>query len=80
LLANQSQRLTAKNIKLMVEKFSLEKKLEEIRQLVEKMQRGVSDFDQQVDLFKQGNHLIKECRDYLDKSELKIEELIKGKD
>ncbi|MEZ4851848.1 MAG: exodeoxyribonuclease VII small subunit [Bacteroidia bacterium] len=57
--------------------FSLEKKLEEIRQLVEKMQRGVSDFDQQVDLFKQGNQLIKECREYLDKSELKIEQLIK---
>ena len=41
------------------------------------MQRGVSDFDQQVDLFKQGNQLIKECREYLDKSELKIEQLIK---
>ncbi|MCB0847678.1 MAG: exodeoxyribonuclease VII small subunit [Bacteroidetes bacterium] len=61
----------------MTKPFSLEKKLEEIRQLVEKMQRGVSDFDQQVDLFKQGNQLIKECREYLDKSELKIEQLIK---
>ncbi len=62
----------------MEEKFSLEEKLTEIRLLVDKMQKGVSDFDKQVDLFKKGNLLIKECRDYLDKSELKIEELIKG--
>ena len=60
-------------------KFSLEEKLTEIRELVEKMQKGVSDFDKQVELFKRGNDLIKECREYLDVSELKIEELIKGK-
>ena len=60
-------------------KFSLEEKLTQIRDLVEKMQKGVSDFDKQVELFKQGNDLIKECREYLDASELKIEELIKGK-
>ncbi len=60
------------------EKFSLEDKLESLRILVEKMQKGVSDFDQQVTLFKEGNKLIKECRDYLHGAELEIQQLIKG--
>jgi len=60
------------------EKFSLEDKLESLRILVEKMQKGVSDFDQQVTLFKEGNKLIKECRDYLNGAELEIQQLIKG--
>lgn len=60
------------------EKFSLEEKLEALRALVEKMQKGVSDFDKQVALFKEGNGLIKECRDYLNGAELEIKQLIKG--
>lgn len=60
------------------EKFSLEEKLEDLRSLVEKMQKGVSDFDQQVALFKEGSQLIKECRGYLNGAELEIKQLIKG--
>lgn len=60
------------------EKFSLEEKLEALRTLVEKMQKGISDFDQQVALFKEGNALIKECRGYLNGAELEIKQLIKG--
>ena len=60
------------------EKFSLEEKLEELRILVEKMQKGISDFDKQVALFKQGSLLIKECREYLNGAELEIQQLING--
>lgn len=62
------------------EKFSLEDKLSEIRVIIEKMQQGVSDFDQQVALFQNGSEMIKECRDYLDASELQIKQLIAGKE
>lgn len=58
--------------------FSLEEALAEIRGIVDKMQQGVSDFDQQVALFEQGTLLIKSCRSYLTESELQIEQLIAG--
>ncbi|MEZ4827527.1 MAG: exodeoxyribonuclease VII small subunit [Bacteroidia bacterium] len=60
----------------MDEKFSLEDKLAEIRALVEKMQKGISDFDQQVTLFKKGNELIESCRKYLEAAEMEIEKLM----
>ncbi|MDX2248186.1 MAG: exodeoxyribonuclease VII small subunit [Bacteroidia bacterium] len=60
----------------MEEKFSLEDKLAEIRALVEKMQKGISDFDKQVELFKKGNILIEECRQYLNVAEMQIEKLM----
>jgi len=60
------------------EKFSLEEKLEELRILVEKMQKGISDFDQQVALYKEGSKLIHTCREYLNGAELEIKQLIDG--
>lgn len=63
----------------MEQEFSLEDKLSEIRKIVEKMQKGVSDFDQQLALFGEGNLLIKECQAYLDKAELKIQQLVNEK-
>lgn len=62
------------------EKFSLEDKLTEIRKMVDQMQKGVSDFDQQVALYQAGAAMIKECREYLDSSELQIKQLIDGKE
>ena len=62
----------------MEKTFSLEKKLTEIRALVEKMQKGITDFDEQVASFKEGNDMIEECRKYLDASELKIRKLVDG--
>lgn len=59
--------------------FSLEKKLEAIREILEQMQRGVSDFDKQTALFKSGKQLIHECRTYLEVSELEIKKLVDGK-
>ncbi|MEM6348095.1 MAG: exodeoxyribonuclease VII small subunit [Bacteroidota bacterium] len=62
------------------EKFSLEDKLTEIRKLIDQMQKGVSDFDQQVALYQAGSAMIKECREYLDASELQIKQLIDGEE
>lgn len=58
--------------------FSLEKKLGEIRTIVEKMQQGTVDFDEQIALFKQGQELIKSCQAFLDKSEMDIKQLVDG--
>ncbi|MFK7923454.1 MAG: exodeoxyribonuclease VII small subunit [Bacteroidia bacterium] len=62
------------------EKFSLEDRLTEVRKIIDQMQKGVSDFDQQVALFQAGSSMIKECREYLDASELQIKQLIDGKE
>ena len=58
--------------------FSLEKKLAEIRAIVEKMQQGAVDFDEQIALFKEGQELIKSCQTFLDKAELEIRQLVDG--
>jgi len=58
--------------------FSLEETLTELRKLVDDMQKGVGDFDQQIALFQKGQTLIKTSRDYLDKSELQVQKLING--
>lgn len=62
------------------EKFSLEDRLTEVRKIIDQMQKGISDFDQQVALFQAGSSMIKECREYLDTSELQIKQLIDGKE
>lgn len=60
------------------ESFSLEKKLEELRAVLEQMQKGMTDFDEQMRLFKHGQTLINECRDYLQDAELQVEQLLEG--
>lgn len=56
--------------------FSLDQSLKELREILDKMQTGNLDFDENVQLFTRGASLIKASRAYLDKSELLIEELI----
>ncbi|MEM1000721.1 MAG: exodeoxyribonuclease VII small subunit [Bacteroidota bacterium] len=56
--------------------FSLEAKLREVRLLLDKMQRGDQNFDENMRLFQQGTQTIQACRDYLDQAELSIRELI----
>ncbi|MCI4666608.1 MAG: exodeoxyribonuclease VII small subunit [Bacteroidia bacterium] len=58
--------------------FSLEDNLQEIRDILEKMQRGISDFDKQMELFKRGKALVSGCRDYLDGAEMTIQQLVNG--
>ena len=58
--------------------FSFEKNLEDIRALVEKLQKGTGTFDEQLTLMQEGLERIKQSHAYLDQAELKIEQLIKG--
>ena len=58
--------------------FSLEQQLVELRELVENMQKGLANFDEQVALFQTGTQMIKDCRAHLDKTEIQVQQLIDG--
>lgn len=60
------------------ETFSLEDKLREIREILQKMQLGANDFDENIQLFTQGTELIAACRNYLDTAEMAVKQLING--
>lgn len=60
------------------ESFSLEEKLKEIREILQKMQVGANDFDENIKLFEQGKALIDACRKYLDTAEVSVKQLIGG--
>ncbi len=62
----------------MQEGFSLEEKLREIRNLLDNMQSGELDFDENVKLFTKGTTLIEACRKYLDEAELQVKQLVEG--
>ena len=56
--------------------FLLEEKLRRIRKLLDQMQSGELDFDENVKLFTEGTELIEACRVYLDRAELRVKQLI----
>lgn len=58
------------------EDFLLEQKLRQIRKLLDEMQSGDLDFDQNVKLFTEGTNLIDACRKYLDDAEMRVKQLI----
>lgn len=60
----------------MNKKFSLDTNITRIRTIVEEMQKGITDFDKQVLLFKEAAGLIKECQTYLHTAELEVEQLV----
>lgn len=60
----------------MSKKFSLDTNITRIRTIVEEMQKGITDFDKQVALFKEAATLIKECQAYLHTAELEVEQLV----
>ena len=62
----------------MAEEFSLEKNLEKIREIVDKLHKGIGDFDEHVALMKEGLDKIKQAHEYLDQTELKIEQFVAG--
>lgn len=64
----------------MNEDFSLELQLKEIRDILQKMQVGVNDFDENIRLFTKGTEMIKSCRDYLDRAEMSVKQLVEGKE
>lgn len=59
-----------------MKKVSLDSDIIRIRAIVEEMQKGISDFDKQVELFKEASALIKACQNYLNQSEIEIKQLI----
>lgn len=60
--------------------FSLEQNLRDIRALLQEMQTGNQDFDENIRLFQRGTELIKASRAYLDGAELSIRQLIESED
>ncbi len=58
------------------DEYSLEEQLSRLRHLLEQMQKGVGDFDEQLTLFKEGQEIVKAARTYLDKAELQVQQLI----
>ena len=60
--------------------FTLERNLKKIRDIIEKMQMGDLDFDENVALFKEGSETIAACKKYLDQSELLIKKLVEGEE
>ncbi|MCB9235133.1 MAG: exodeoxyribonuclease VII small subunit [Bacteroidia bacterium] len=56
--------------------FSLETALNQLRETVEKMQMSSLNFDENIRLFREGTEIVKNCRKYLDESELMIRQLI----
>ena len=58
--------------------FSLEKSLETLQSIIGQMQQGVGNFDEQMELFKQGMKLIEDSRAYLKEADMQITQLIDG--
>ncbi len=56
-------------------KFSLETHLKRLRKIVEEMQSGKPDFDENIKLFQEGSVLIQEAKIFLDESEMLIRKL-----
>lgn len=58
--------------------INLEKSLNELEGLVEKLESGDSTLDQSLTLFEKGVSLYKDCKKELDKAEKKISKLTKS--
>jgi len=55
--------------------MDFEKKIGKIEEITEKMEKGNLSLDENIDNYKKGKALIKECHDFLNESELLIETL-----
>lgn len=60
----------------MASKFSFEKSVRRISEISEKMQEGDLALEESVELFEEGNKLIRQCQDYLRKTELRVKKII----
>lgn len=59
--------------------FSFEESLQTIQQIVADLQAGKSDFDQQMQKFKEGMQLIQTCQEFLDQQEMRVQQWVEGK-
>jgi exonuclease VII small subunit len=57
------------------ESFDIEKTLKEIEELKSLIESPEENFDNKMDAYKKAQSKIKDCRDYLSKVELQVEEI-----
>jgi len=57
------------------EALSFEQAIEQLEQLIEKIESGEVGLEQAIEHYEQGTHLIKRCRSILDSAEKRIAEL-----
>jgi len=62
------------------ENFSYEASIKEIKDIVNKLQQGTLDFDNNLQMYQRGAELIKACRQYLDAADLKIRQIMDPED
>ena len=60
----------------MKKEKTFEEKFSRIRDIAGRLERGNLSLQQSIDLFKEGNQLVKECQDYLKKTDLEIKKVI----
>ncbi len=60
----------------MKKEMTFEEKFARIQAVVTKLERGNLNLQESIDLFKEGTQLVKECQDYLKKTELEIKKVI----
>jgi exodeoxyribonuclease VII small subunit len=60
----------------MAKKKTYESDIKRLQEITEKIEQGDMDLDKTVALFEEGTELAKECHEFLNKTELKINKLI----
>ena len=63
-----------------MEKFNFEKALNQLEQIIEKMENDELSLDQSIDHFEKGSKLIKQCNQKLNEAEKKIQILLKDEE
>jgi exodeoxyribonuclease VII small subunit len=56
--------------------FHFETALQRLREITEAMQNEQLDLDESLKLFEEGNALIVQCQQYLDNTEMKVEQIL----
>ena len=59
--------------------MDFEKSIQKIEEIAEAMEQGNNSLDENIASYKKGIELIKDCQDYLNKTELMIETLEKSR-
>ena len=60
--------------------FSFEKALKKLEDIVQAIDKGDVDLDKAIKLYKQGEIIVKQCGDYLDKAKLKVKAVVEKSD
>ena len=62
------------------QKITFEQALEQLEQIVTKIEQGQISLEQSIEKYAEGIEMIKQCREILDAAEKKIQLLTKGQD